>query len=163
TTSKFDLTLSLGETAEGLAGAVEYAADLFDAATVERFLGHLAHLLAGAVAEPGTPLSELRLMSAEEERHLLQSGRDGSGRTWALPVLPGIAHHLFLQQAGRTPDRTAGVGPRGALTYGELAERSAALAGRIRSVLSRPLGFQIDWPVALLADSGSGADPLVLA
>src|SRR5262249_14220459 len=41
------------------------------------------------------------------------------------------------------------VGSQGTLTYGELAERSAALAGRIRSVL----------PVALLAD----ADPLVLA
>jgi len=53
TTAKFDLTLSLGETADGLAGAVEYAADLFDPATIERFLGHLIHLLAGAVAEPG--------------------------------------------------------------------------------------------------------------
>src|SRR6185369_3509997 len=141
TTSKFDLTLSLGETAEGLAGAVEYAADLFDSATVERLLGHLAHLLAGATADPETPLSELRLMSAEEERQLLQSGRDRSGRAWALPMLPDSVHHLFLQQAGRTPDRTAAVGPQGALTYGELAERSGALAGRIQGVLPRPLGF----------------------
>src|SRR6185369_7735321 len=62
TTAKFDLTLSLGETPEGLSGAVEYAADLFDAATIDRFVGHLAQLLAGAVADPGTPLSELRLM-----------------------------------------------------------------------------------------------------
>src|SRR4029079_8736569 len=33
TTARFDLTLSLGETRDGLAGAVEYAVDLFDPAT----------------------------------------------------------------------------------------------------------------------------------
>ncbi|HEY2737200.1 MAG TPA: condensation domain-containing protein, partial [Thermoanaerobaculia bacterium] len=136
TTAKFDLTLSLGETAGGLAGAVEYAADLFDAATVDRFLGHLAHLLADAVAEPRTPLSELRVMDAEEERQLLQSGRDRSGRTWALPV---TVHDLFLQQAERAPDRHAAIGPQGVLTYGELVEWSTALAGWIRSVLPGPL------------------------
>ncbi|HEY2737571.1 MAG TPA: amino acid adenylation domain-containing protein, partial [Thermoanaerobaculia bacterium] len=152
TTAKFDLTLSVGETPDGLAGAVEYAADLFDAATIERLLGHLAHLLAGAAADPETPLSELRLMDAEEEGQLLQGSRDRSGRTWALPT---TVHDLFLQQAGRTPDRIAALGPQGELTYGELKERSTALSGRIRSVLPRPL----DRPVALLAD----ADPLVLA
>jgi amino acid adenylation domain-containing protein len=157
-TAKFDLTLSLGETSEGLAGALEYAADLFDPATVDRFLGHLGHLLAGAVAEPGTLLSELRLMDEQEERQLLQSGRDGSGRIWALPTLSTTVHDLFLQQAGRAIDRTAAVGPQGALTYGELIDRSGALAGSIQSVLPRPLGFPIDCPVALLA----GADPLVL-
>src|SRR6185369_7717824 len=126
--------------------------------TVDRFLGHLGHLLAGAVAEPGTLLSELRLMDEQEERQLLQSGRDGSGRIWALPTLSTTVHDLFLQQAGRAIDRTAAVGPQGALTYGELIDRSRALAGRIQSVLPRPLGFPIDCPVALLA----GADPLVL-
>ena len=35
-TAKFDLTLSLSETATGLEGWLEYNADLFDAATAER-------------------------------------------------------------------------------------------------------------------------------
>src|SRR6185369_1946328 len=152
TTAKFDLTLSVGETPGGLAGAVEYAADLFDAATVDRFTGHLAQLLAGAAAEPETPFSELRLMDAEEERQLLRSGIDGSGRTWALPV---TVHELFSRQARQASGRTAAVGPQGAMTYSELAARSSALAGRIQGVLPDP----IDQPVALLAD----ADPLVLA
>ncbi|HEY2739762.1 MAG TPA: amino acid adenylation domain-containing protein, partial [Thermoanaerobaculia bacterium] len=157
--SKFDLTLSCSETPEGLAGGAEYAADLFDPVTIERFLGHLAHLLAGATAEPGTPLSELRLMDAEEEAQLLRSGVDSSGRTWAHSDLFTAVHDLFLQQAGRTPDRNAAAGRQGALSYGEIADRSSALASRIQNVLPRPLGFPIDWPVALLAD----ADPLVLA
>src|SRR6185369_2986190 len=154
-TSKFNLTLSLAETPEGLAGTVEYAADLFDPATVERWLGHLGHLLAGALAEPGTLLSDLRLMDGEEEGQLLHRGLDPNGRTWARPALSVSVHDLFLQQAGRAPDRTAAVGPEGALSYGEIAERSSALAGRIQAVLPHPL----DRPVALLAD----ADPLVLA
>src|SRR6185369_9186906 len=73
-------------------------------------------------------------------------------RTWALPV---TVHDLFFRQAGRAPGQIAAVGPQGALTYSEVAERSSALAGRIQSVLPHPL----DRPVALLAD----ADPLVLA
>src|SRR6185369_15005625 len=152
TTAKFDLTLSVGETPEGLVGGVEYAADLFDSTTIKRLSGHLAHLLAGAVAEPGRPLSALRMMSTEEERELLLGSRDRSGRTWAAPA---TVHGLFWQQAGQAPGRTAAIGPEGALTYGELMERSSALAGRIQSILPRP----IDRPVALLAD----ADPLVLA
>jgi amino acid adenylation domain-containing protein len=146
TTSKFDLTLSLTETPDGLSGAVEYAADLFDSAAIKRFIGHLSHLLASATADPETLLSELRLMDAAEERQLVQSSRDRSGRTWALPV---TVHDLFWQQAGRAPDRNAAVGPQGSLTYGELAERSSALAVRIQSVLPRPL----DRPVALLTDA----------
>ncbi len=155
TASKFDLTLSLYDSGGDLTGRVEYAADLFDRATVERFLGHLGHLFTAVTAEPGTPLSELPLMGAEEERQLLQVGRVPSGRSWALPA---TVHELFSQQAGRTPDQTAAMGPLGVLTYGALLERSCALASRIRSVLPRPL----DRPVALLA-AGSGADPLVLA
>ncbi|HEY2738228.1 MAG TPA: condensation domain-containing protein, partial [Thermoanaerobaculia bacterium] len=151
----FDLELWLGEAPHGIAGYLGYSAALFDAATMARFAAQLRTLLEGATAEPGASLSELRLMSAEEERELLQSSRDQSGRTWALPTFPDTVHDLFLQQAGRTPDRIAAVDPQGTLSYGEVAARSSALAGRIQSVLPRPF----DRPVALLAD----ADPLVLA
>ncbi|MCP4571833.1 MAG: non-ribosomal peptide synthetase, partial [bacterium] len=52
TTAKFDLTLALQESARGLVGAVEYSTDLFDPTTIDRWLGHFARLLAGAVADP---------------------------------------------------------------------------------------------------------------
>ncbi len=46
---KVDLTLSFGRDPRGpRRGREEYAADLFDPATVERFLSHLRNLLAGA-------------------------------------------------------------------------------------------------------------------
>ena len=42
-TAKFDLTLSLTERPEGLQGALEYATDLFERATIERMAGHFTH------------------------------------------------------------------------------------------------------------------------
>ncbi|TRW97028.1 condensation domain-containing protein, partial [Candidatus Methylobacter oryzae] len=39
-TTQFDLTLELTETPQGLSGRVEYATDLFEAATIERLIGH---------------------------------------------------------------------------------------------------------------------------
>jgi non-ribosomal peptide synthetase component F len=43
--AKFDLSLALTETAEGLRGALNYSTELFDRGTIERMLGHLARVL----------------------------------------------------------------------------------------------------------------------
>ena len=52
TTAKFDLTLSMENTATGLVGVWEYNTDLFDASTIERMTGHFVTLLEGIVANP---------------------------------------------------------------------------------------------------------------
>ena len=104
-------------------------------------------------------------------------GQDATGYAWrtvlalarALGALKGGAIEirfeqeaeldLFLQQAGRTPDRTAAVGPRGEMTYRELAERSAALATLIEGAMQRlGAGAPLDRRIGLLADP----DPQVL-
>ena len=51
-TAKFDLTLSMSETVEGLRGSLQYSTDLFDGATIARMSGHLQTLLEGIVANP---------------------------------------------------------------------------------------------------------------
>ncbi len=56
-TAMFDLTL----TVEDQAVALEYDADLFDAATAESFLGAFLMMVAGAVGEPGRRISEIAL------------------------------------------------------------------------------------------------------
>src|SRR5262249_53593978 len=75
-TPKLDLTFALGETAEGLAGDVEYSRDLFDGATIERLAGRFERLLAGIVAEPHGPLSDLPLLSAAECQQVLVEWND---------------------------------------------------------------------------------------
>ena len=47
TTSKFDLSLYVTETADGLAGSIEYATDLFEASTIERLAGQLSDAAGG--------------------------------------------------------------------------------------------------------------------
>ncbi|WP_048441569.1 condensation domain-containing protein, partial [Caenimonas sp. SL110] len=49
TTAKFEMTLALRETHDGLQGGLEYNADLFDAATVERMASNFTTLLAAMV------------------------------------------------------------------------------------------------------------------
>src|SRR6185436_19855544 len=70
----FDLSLFLiPQPGGGLRALAEYASDLFDAATVERLLGHFQQLLAGVVEEggDGASLSELVLLGREEREQVL--------------------------------------------------------------------------------------------
>src|SRR5207237_873567 len=62
-TAKFELTLSLEETAAGLRGAIEYNRDLFDAATVARLAAHLRTLLESIVADPAQSIAQLALVA----------------------------------------------------------------------------------------------------
>jgi amino acid adenylation domain-containing protein len=77
--AKFDLTLSVTETAAGLRAVLEYDTDLFDPSTADRLLGHLRTLLASAVAAPDAPVSELTMMTEDERRMLLEWNPAGPG------------------------------------------------------------------------------------
>ncbi len=79
-TAKFDLTLSVTENDQGFRAALEYASDLFDAATADRMLAHLQTLLDSAIAEPDRPVSQLTMMSEHEQRMLFGWNSSGSGQ-----------------------------------------------------------------------------------
>jgi amino acid adenylation domain-containing protein len=127
-TEKFDLTLTLLETAEGgLRGALSYSTDLFERSTAERLLAWFERLLAGAMAAMAAPerrASELPLLAAAERRQLLAWGE--------APSLPSVAasclHELVAAQAAETPAAEALVAGSERLTYGELRARAALLA-----------------------------------
>ncbi len=130
-TAKLDLAVLVTSTPGGLAGEVEYDAELFDRATALRLAGHLARLLAAALDEPGLRLSELPLLAEPE---LAQLAREWRGdEPAALPWTP--VHALVLEQARRRPEAPA-IGPaEGAwITYGELAARALGLAARLRDL-----------------------------
>ncbi|MFV2116887.1 condensation domain-containing protein, partial [Micromonospora sp. LOL_025] len=67
--SKFDLTVAFAESHDpdgrpaGIAGGIEYAADLFDEATVAEFSVAFARLVAVLVAEPGVPVGRHELLT----------------------------------------------------------------------------------------------------
>ena len=68
--AKFDLTLSVTESAGSLLAALEYATDLFDRATADRMLAHLETLLRSAAADPEAPVSTLPMLTEAEQRTL---------------------------------------------------------------------------------------------
>ncbi|HVR95061.1 MAG TPA: condensation domain-containing protein, partial [Thermoanaerobaculia bacterium] len=126
--AKFDLHLSLAESAGRLNGGFEYDRALFDAATVERMAGHLATLLAAVAARPGMRLSEVPLLPDCERHQLLLEWNDRPG----VPGQGGLLHERFEAQAERIPDAVALVcGPQ-RLSYGELDERASRAAARLR-------------------------------
>jgi amino acid adenylation domain-containing protein len=126
----YDLTLSAAEVGEGIGAALQYNRDLFDGATIDRMLGHLAHLLRSALTEPERRIAELPLLSAAERQQLEDwSASDeveaGSDRISALAD--------FESQAARTPDAVAVATSGEALTYRALDRRANQLARRLRS------------------------------
>ncbi|MFI0812147.1 non-ribosomal peptide synthase/polyketide synthase [Streptomyces echinatus] len=158
-TSRVDLTFSLAEQfrpdggPDGLVGAVEYATDLFDPATVELLFERWARLLRAAVADPGRPISRIDIMSDEERRRLLDES------TGAAVELPGAAlPELFARQVRATPDAVAVVAGATELTYRELDQRSNRLA---RALIRQ--GVRPETPVAVLLDRSADLVVALLA
>jgi amino acid adenylation domain-containing protein/non-ribosomal peptide synthase protein (TIGR01720 family) len=127
-TAKFDVTLFLMEREGGMAGRLEYSADLFDAATVERMAGHLLALLRGVAADPVRRLSALPLLTEGERRQLEVWNQTDA------PVPPdALIHRLFEQQAALHPDRPAVIAEDRSLTFAELNEQANRLARHLRA------------------------------
>src|SRR4051794_22302311 len=118
-----------GDGAGGIGLRLAYDALLFTEVTAARFLGHLAALLAAALAAPERPLAELPLLSTPERRQLLawsdggEAGDDGAE--------PPLAHLAVLAQAARTPGAPAVVAEGREISYGELARLARGFARRL--------------------------------
>jgi amino acid adenylation domain-containing protein len=126
--TKFDLLLQATETPHGLLAAWEYATDLFDDATVERFADCFTTLLRAAMEEPDRRVGSLRILSEAEERQLVEEWNET-----ALPLPPeACIHEVFDGQAARRPGETALVWGEVEVSYGELRRRANALAEQLR-------------------------------
>ncbi len=131
--AKFDLELALiegpaGHGDEPLQGVLDYDADLFDGATMQRLLAHLDRLLRGALASPGSPLSELPLLTAAELGQVVTEWND---TRHAFPARLRL-HEMFEAQARRTPEAVAVVFEGEELSYADLNARANRLAHGLR-------------------------------
>jgi amino acid adenylation domain-containing protein len=153
-TAKFDLSLFLAETEQGLAGNLEYNTDLFEAATVRRLLGHFQHLLDAAITDPAQRLSELPLLTQTERLQILGEWNATQTRC---PKAQTV-HRLFEFQAEQTPYAVALVFEGEDLTYRELNAKANRLAHSLRDLGVGPevpvgicLERSVNMVVALLA------------
>ena len=113
-TSKFDLTLYVHETDEGIDVRLVYAADLFDAPRMRELLAQLEGVLRQAAEAPETRIGALAL-ATDEARAVLPDPSAPLDAAWR-----GAVHEVFAAQAGRTPDALAVEDPRERWTYAEL-------------------------------------------
>ncbi|HEX6095656.1 MAG TPA: amino acid adenylation domain-containing protein [Thermoanaerobaculia bacterium] len=128
--SKFDLTLAFIESAEGLAGTLEYRTSLFEEPTVARMAAHFTSLCRAIVAAPAVAVGRLPYLSDPEKQQLLID----FNRTAAGYDRDECIHERFLAQAAAGPDRTAVVCGGTSLTYRELQERSETLASQLQAL-----------------------------
>ncbi|MFD4355049.1 non-ribosomal peptide synthase/polyketide synthase [Nocardia sp. NPDC058518] len=129
-TAKFDLHLTLRETADGLLGRFEYATDLFDAQTVADFGTRFLRLLDAVTADPNVVIGDIDLLDTAERTHLLDVWNDT-----AYPVHERMTLvSLFTAQAERTPDATAVTFEGESLSYSELAANVNRLARLLISI-----------------------------
>ncbi|NTW01287.1 MAG: amino acid adenylation domain-containing protein, partial [Oscillochloris sp.] len=131
-TAKFDLTLSVEESVQGYRGWLNYNADLFDAATMDRLLDHFALLLASACAEPSQTIAMLPLLTEAEQQILAAWNATDSG-----DLLAPLVHQVIARQAVLTPDAIAVVGDDSEglrLSYRELDARANQLAHYLRGL-----------------------------
>ncbi|HSU17579.1 non-ribosomal peptide synthetase [Longimicrobium sp.] len=152
--AKFDLSLSLQEVGGRIAGGVEYATSLFQAETVERWMGYLRRVLEAMVAGDGQRVDSISLLPDAERRQVVE--------TWNATALDYprdlCIHQRFEAQAARTPHADAVVSERGALTYAQLNARANRLAHHLRA-----LGVRPDSRVAVCVERGTEMVEALLA
>ncbi|MFH8442215.1 amino acid adenylation domain-containing protein [Streptomyces sp. NPDC018026] len=145
--SKWDMSLSLWETASGVDGIMESSQDLFDHDTVVRHCEIYLHLCSGLARRPAVGIGSHPLVPDAEVRRILYSLNDHADTRVADATLA----RPFERQAARTPDAVAVVADDRTLTY----RRLDTWANRLAHVLQE-MGAQ---RVALLMERG--ADLLV--
>ncbi|MFF8771916.1 amino acid adenylation domain-containing protein [Kitasatospora sp. NPDC015120] len=146
--AKFDLNIGITErhgpdgAPAGLEGSAEYAADLWDRATVTALFERFGRLLAAAAADPQAPIGSLDILAPEERSRLAEDWN-----ATAAPVRTGSLPALFEARAARTPDAVALAHDGGTVSYAELNTRANRLAHHLLAA-----GVGPESPVALLME-----------
>jgi amino acid adenylation domain-containing protein len=127
-TAKFDLNLTLDETADGWSGTLDYNSDLFERSTVELMATHLDRLLRTAGEQPDARIDDFEMLSAEDRRQIVVEWN----RTQRAYPEPACVHRLVERVAERTPQAPAVTFGAETLTFAQLNARANQLAHRLR-------------------------------
>lgn len=127
--AKFDLSLYLGESDNGLGGFFEYNTDLFESASIERLVAAFECVLEGIVAAPETPVAELPLLPpAERDRIIVEWNRAERDYPRDRTVID-----LFTAQAAATGEAPAARMGETVWTYDRLAAEASRIARLLRA------------------------------
>ncbi len=145
--------MQVAEDGGRLAISAEFNTDLFDAATIDRLLGHYQTLLDAVADDPDRALADLPLLTLPEREQLALWNATETQSPGESSVVS-----LLEQRMIESPDAPALVAADGSLTYRELNARANRLAHRLRA-----LGVGPEVRVAVCADRETGAVVGILA
>jgi amino acid adenylation domain-containing protein len=160
--AKLDLVLSFVDTPRALEGSIEYAADLYSAATIRAFIEHLRRILEALAATPELSLGALPIATAAVRTRIARGKEDRA-------FLEATVEEGIAARARKTPDAIAVECDGTSISYGALWARASALADRLKARgagCDVPIGVQmrtsVDLVIALVAiwESGSAYVPL---
>jgi len=157
--SHMDLFANVLETPSGLTADWDYNTDLFDEATVRRWVGHYETLLRQIASEPDTAVGKLPLLSDDERDQVVREWNS----TTTEPPSAATIFEMIREQAEREPARVAVVCGDQSLTHGELQRDVNRLAHHLRDAGIGPgtlcgvcVNRSVDMLVALLAVLSAG-------
>ena len=127
-TSKFDLTLTGVEDAEGLSLQFEYATDLFEDQTIVRMAEHYEQLIKDALVNPHKKITELKLLTENELNKLLIEWN----KTADISYLNKTISQLFENQVLKTPNNIALIDGDHKISFDALNRRANTFARYIR-------------------------------
>ncbi|MBD3184086.1 amino acid adenylation domain-containing protein [Candidatus Poribacteria bacterium] len=123
-TAKFDLTLSMTETDDGMSGFLEFNTDLFDSDTIVRMTGHFKNLLQSIAANPEQRVSEIPILTEAERQQVLTEWNNIE------TVYPKdtCIHSLFEKRMKDDPNAIVLTYQDQQVTYSQLNEKANQLA-----------------------------------
>lgn len=148
--STFDIYFNIGESDEGLRIDCCYGADLFDAATIDRWLGHYRTLLAAFVANPDMVIAAMPLIEGDERQRLVSGIND----TQVALKLDDGTIQAFERQAQQDPGAIAVSCGEQHLSYAALNAWADRIAAELTARVNRPesrIGLLIERSPALVA------------
>ncbi|MEW4924161.1 amino acid adenylation domain-containing protein [Algibacter sp. 2305UL17-15] len=124
--SKFDLTIYVGEDQGILSSTFEYASDLFDVSTINRFQEHFKNLIEEIVSNPNKNIAEIQMLTVAEMKLHLQETKYAND----FQAGNGI-HHIIQDIAKKYPEKKAVTFNDSSLSYEELEGKSNVIAQKI--------------------------------
>jgi len=147
--ARTDLSMALQQDEQGIAGELEYAADIIAPALAERIAAGFVHLLDALLAQPDVPPLSHSLLDAQARALVMQFGR---ARNVLPPAIrPLRLHELLHASAQRNGDAPALATPEGEVNYRQLDDLAGVFAQRLRAA-----GLNSGARVALIGERSAG-------
>ncbi|EEF63276.1 hybrid non-ribosomal peptide synthetase/type I polyketide synthase [Pedosphaera parvula] len=130
----FDIFFNLTQGDNKLEVQCEFNTDLFDRATIRRWLSHFEALIQGIIENSDQPLDELPILNETDRRQILL----GWNSTRKAYLKDKTIHAVFEEQASRRPEATALRFQGKQITYAELNRRADGLAAQLQLLGVKP-------------------------